>query len=153
MAVAPWCIIWEGNLESNRTEVPLGEKWTSSHERPAIVPFWHCLTIYNYSSTDEEIERIPPLAAALKYSCECRRWNSSIKLKNMWKPKKGTTLNCRKNSIPSSGHFIWALSNGTWMTHLPLDGKVKQITFEMVTLRPIWKNSPFKRNLERLRIR
>lgn len=153
MAIAPWCIIWGRNLESNRTQVPLGEKCTSSCEKTTIVPFWHCLTIYNCISIDKEIKLIPSLAAALKYRCEFRGWSSNNKLEDMWIPKRGATLNCRKTSIPSPGHLTWALSDGTWMTCFSLDGKVKQITLEMITLCSIWKKYPFKGNLEKLRIR
>ena len=37
--------------------------------------------------------------------------------------------------------------------HLPLDGKVKQITLGMPTLCPIWKKSPFKGSLENLELK
>ena len=44
------------------------------------------------------------------------------------------------------------MSDGTWSTHLPVDGKVKQITLGMPTSCPIWKKTPFKGNSENLKL-
>lgn len=44
------------------------------------------------------------------------------------------------------------MSDGTWTTHLPLDGKVRQITLGMSTLCPVWKRTPFRGALENLKL-
>ncbi|XP_040977460.1 uncharacterized protein LOC121232958 [Aquila chrysaetos chrysaetos] len=117
-----------------------------------LVSWWKSEKIYNCSTKDMAIQRIPPLAAAVKYGCLCRGLKNDLQLTETFKPKRGTIFSCRKTTIQSPGHLVWAMSDGTWTTHLPLDGKVKQITLGMPTLCPIWKKSPFKGSLENLKL-
>ena len=93
------------------------------------------------------IQDIPPLAAALKYGCLCRGLKNDLPLTETYTPKRGTMLSCKKSTIRSPGHLVWAMSDGTWTTDLPLDGKVRQITLGMPTLCPIWKKAPFRGTL------
>ncbi|TRZ06748.1 hypothetical protein HGM15179_020354 [Zosterops borbonicus] len=60
--------------------------------------------------------------------------------------------NCQ-NAKYQKNQFEWATSDGTWMTHLPVDGEVKEITMGLLTLCPIWKTSPFNGSHELLQIR
>ncbi|XP_056217422.1 uncharacterized protein LOC130159631 [Falco biarmicus] len=83
----------------------------------------------------------------------CRGLKNTLNLTSAFTVRRGTLFSCRKSSIRSPGHLVWALSDGTWTTHLPLDGKVKQITLGMPTLCPIWKKSPFKGSLENLELK
>lgn len=85
------------------------------------------------------IQSIPPLAAAVKYGCLCRGLKNYLQLTDTCTPKRATIFSCNKTAIQSPGHLVWAMSDSTWTTHLPLDGKVKQITLGMPTLGPIWK--------------
>lgn len=61
-------------------------------------------------------------------------------------------FSCSRATVRSLGHLVWATSDGTWTTPLPLDGKVKQITSGMPTLCPIGKKTPFKGTVENLQL-
>ena len=62
-------------------------------------------------------------------------------------------IGCKYSTMHNMGHFVWAASDGTWATHLSMEGPVKGITLGLPTLCPIWKKSPFKGKLETLQIR
>jgi len=56
--------------------------------------------------------------------------------------REKTLVNCKSSTIRSMGHFVWAASDGTWTTHLSLDGPVKEITLGLLTLCPLWRKAP-----------
>lgn len=62
-------------------------------------------------------------------------------------------IGCTRITVRGPGQFVWAASDGTWTTHLPVDGKVKEITLGLPTLCPIWKKLPFNGKHELLQIR
>ncbi|XP_055648591.1 uncharacterized protein LOC129783006 [Falco peregrinus] len=131
-----WCFTWDGKVFSVLPWVD-DRSTTSGEKENKIVPWWKCEKAYDRSNADLVIQRIPPLAAALKYGCFCRGLKNTLNLTSAFTVRRGTLFSCRKSTIRSPGHLVWALSDGTWTTHLPLDGKVKQITLGMPTLCPI----------------
>ncbi|XP_055650001.1 uncharacterized protein LOC129783700 [Falco peregrinus] len=152
MARTPWYFTWDGKTFAVLPWVY--DRASSLREKESkIVSWWKGEKVYDCSNADLIIQQIPPLAAALKYGCFCRGLKNTLNLTSTFTPRKGTLFSCRKSTIQSPGHLIWALSDGTWTTHLPLDGKVKQITLGMPTLCPIWKKSPFRGSLESLKLK
>ena len=81
-----------------------------------IVPWWKCEKVYDCSNADLVIQRIPLLAAALKYGCFCRGLKNILNLTCTFTVRRGTLFSCRKSTIRSPGHLVWALSDGTWTT-------------------------------------
>jgi len=150
MASAPWCFTWDGMIFAAFPSV--GDKGSTSREKEILVPWWNCTKIYNCSTVSKAIQSVPPLAAALKYGCQCRGLKNDLQLTDTYKPKRGTFFSCRKSTIQSPGHLVWVMSDGTWSTHLPYHRKVKQITLGIPTLCPIWKKSAFKGNSENLKL-
>ena len=150
MASAPWCFTWDGMIFAAFPSVD--DKGSTSREKEIVVPWWNCTKMCNCSTVSKAIQSVPPLAAALKYGCQCRGLRNDLQLTDTYKPQRGTFFSCRKSTIQSPGHLVWAMSDGTWSTHLPVDGKVKQITLGMPTLCPIWKKTPFKGNSENLKL-
>lgn len=63
------------------------------------------------------------------------------------------TVGCRKSTMQRAAQFVRATSDGTWTTHLPGDGKVKEIPLGLPALRPVWKKSPFNGEHELLQVR
>jgi len=118
-------------------------------KKKIIIPWWNCKRIYDCSVVSKAVQSVPPLAAALKYGCCCRGLKNDLQLTDTYKPKRGTIFSCRRSTNQSPGHLVWAMSDGTWSTHLLV--KVKQITLGMPTLHPIWKKTPFKGNSENLK--
>ena len=155
MAKTPWCFTWDGTwIKGVLAILPsVVDKGTTRIEKEHVVPWWKCEKVYDCSNADSIIQRIPPLAAALKFGCYCRGFHNNLTLTSIFTPRRGYFFSCKKSTIQSPGHLVWALSDGTWTTHLPVDGKVKQVTLGMPTLCPIWKKSPFKGPLEDLRLK
>ncbi|XP_059347666.1 uncharacterized protein LOC132086202 [Ammospiza nelsoni] len=146
MANTPWCIKWEG--PENETDPAITNTDTSSRTRADKVSWWACNKTYDCTSDDEEIEQMPPLAIALQIGCACR----GIKHKQ-GRVNYKVIIGCTRMTIRGPGQFVWAASDGTWTTYLPVDGKVKEITLGLPTLCPIWKKSPFNGKHELLQIR
>ncbi|XP_063036750.1 uncharacterized protein LOC134432180 [Melospiza melodia melodia] len=143
MANTPWCGKWEG--PENETDPAITNTDTSSRTRADKVSWWACNKTYDCTSDDEEIKQMPSLAIALQIGCACR----GIKHKQgrvNYKVIIGFT-------IRGPGQFVWAASDGTGTTHLPIDGKVKEITLGLPTLCPVWKKSPFNGKCELLQVR
>ena len=150
MARTPWCFTWEGKEFAVLPSV--NDKGTSLRTKEdKLVSWWKYEKVCDCSNTDLLIQRIPPLAAALKFGCYCRGLKNNLNLTSAHTPRRGTLFSCRKTTLQSPGHLVWALSDGTWTTQLPLDGKVRQVTLGMPTLCPIWKKSPFRGLLENLK--
>ncbi|XP_053935940.1 uncharacterized protein LOC128853667 [Cuculus canorus] len=140
-----WCIKWEGKQDATiPTETLLANNGVS-REVIQNVPWWNCSEIWDCDSNPDEIT-IPPVRVALKAGCACRGYKSGGQMIPYHKP------DCKYSTIKSMGNFVWANSDGTWTTHLPVTGKVKEITLGLPTLCPIWKRSPFKGKLETLQI-
>lgn len=146
MANTPSCIKWEGS--ENETDPAGTYTATSSRMWADKVSWWACNKTYDCTSDDAEIKQMPSLAIALQISCACRE----IKHKQ-GKMNHKVIIGCTRSTIKSPGQFVWATSDGTWTTYLPVDGKVKEITLGLPTLCPIWIKSPFNRKHELLQIR
>lgn len=146
MASTPWCIKWEGPEKD--TDPAVADTATSSRTKADKVSWWACNKTYDCTSDDLEIKQMPPLTVALQIGCACR----GIKHKQ-GKVNYKVIVGCRKSAIRSPGQFVWAASDGTWTTHLPVDGKVREFTLGLPTSRPIWKRSPFNGKRELLQIR
>ncbi|XP_050842398.1 uncharacterized protein LOC127060980 [Serinus canaria] len=146
MANTPWCIKWEGS--ENETDPAVTYTATRSRTWADKVSWWACNKTYDCTSDNAEIKQMPPLAIALQIGCACR----GIKYKQ-GKINSKVVVGCTRSTIKSPGQFVWATSDGTWTTHLPIDGKVKEITLGLPTLCPIWKKSPFNGKHELLQIR
>lgn len=150
MAKASRCFIWDGTIFVTWPNV--NDRSSTLQEKETDVSWWKCGKVYNCSTIDKAIQAIPPLAAALKYGCLCRGLRNDLKLTEEYIPKRGTICSCKRSAIWSPGHLVWTMSDGTWTTHLPVDGKVRQITLGMPTLCPIWKKPPFRVALENLKM-
>ncbi|TRZ18414.1 hypothetical protein HGM15179_008655 [Zosterops borbonicus] len=146
MAGTPWCIKWKG--PENDTDPAVTNTETSSRRETNKVDWWACDKIYDCTSDDLEIKQWSPLAIALRIGCGCR----GIRHKQ-GKIDSKIVVGCSRSTIRSPGQFVWATSDGRWMTHLPVDGEVKEITMGLPTLCPIWKRSPFNGSHELLQIR
>lgn len=146
MANTPWCIKWEG--PEKETDPGIMDTATSNRIKAEKVIWWACNKTYDCTSDDIEIKQKPPMAAALQIGCACR----GIEHKQ-GKMDYKIIVRCRKSTMQSLGQFVWATSDGTWTTHLPVDSKVKEITLGLPTLCPIWKKSPFNGKHKLLQIR
>ncbi|XP_030334304.1 uncharacterized protein LOC115604890 [Strigops habroptila] len=142
-----WCLRWSGkyNIAGNTNLLSLDRV---SLDTVKNVPWWNCTRIMD-CDTDPEKIAMPPIRIALKVGCACRGFK--VGGKPIQAPADG--INCRHLMIHSMGHLVWALSDGTWTTHLPITGPVREITLGLPTLCPIWKRSPFRGKLETLQIR
>lgn len=56
-------------------------------------------------------------------------------------------IDCKKGTIPSMGHSVWASSDGTWTTQLPLRGKTHHHMLSMATLCTLWRRRPLSSQL------
>ncbi|XP_063258148.1 uncharacterized protein LOC134552909 [Prinia subflava] len=146
MESTPWCIKWKGS--ENETDPTVTNTDTSSQKEANKVSWWVCKKIYDCTSDNLEMKQWSPLAIALRIGCACRK----IKHKQ-GKIDSKIIVGCSRSTIRSPGPFVWAMSDGTWTTHLPMDGQVREITLGLPTLCPIWKKSPFNRSSEALQIK
>lgn len=127
----PWCIRW--------TNVTRG----------VTVPWWNCSQVMTCQTDVKEIP-LSIIKVAVIAGCICQKQldpKEAIKI-----GIDGDKIDCR-GTIGSVGHLVWALSDGTWTTHLLIAGPVREVTLGLPTLCPIWKRSPLKNRQELLQVR
>lgn len=131
----PWCIRWTGKKKSTNQ---MGQTYTatrpeaSNQEMVRKVPWWNCSRILD-CDTDWKLITLLPVRVALAIGCACRGLQTNGNLRS----RKKIAVDCKDSTVRSMGHFAWAANDGTWTTHLPLDGPVKEITMGLPTLCPI----------------
>uniref|UniRef100_A0A8B9T3C6 ribonuclease H n=1 Tax=Anas platyrhynchos TaxID=8839 RepID=A0A8B9T3C6_ANAPL len=141
----PWCLQWVGRTNSDQSLLyEMAQRETSSRERVKAVPWWNCTQIFNCDTALETISLLP-VKIALDTGCACRGLQVNMSITNLniasQTGREKILVNCKSSTIRSMGHFVWAASDGTWTTHLSLDGPVKEITLGLPTLCPLWKKS------------
>ncbi|XP_062475501.1 uncharacterized protein LOC134164094 [Pezoporus occidentalis] len=142
----PWCLRW--TRKQSLTEDM--SSYRASRNRTESVPWWNCTKVLD-CDTDPETITMPPVRTALMAGCACRGLKVGGEI--IKAPIRTPYLvNCRYSTVHSMGHLVWATSDGTWTTHLSMEGPVREITLGLPTLCPIWKKSPFRGKLETLQI-
>lgn len=127
-----WCFRWTGKQNVTKNIDSLLLQNGAGRDIIKNVPWWDCTTILDCDSNPEEIP-ILPVKIALKACCACRGFVTKGNHSNF------SDNHCKHSTVHSMGHFIWAASDGTWTTHLAMNGPVKEITMGLPTLCPIWK--------------
>nr|XP_021152045.1 uncharacterized protein LOC110363534 [Columba livia] len=127
----PWCIRWSDVTEG------------------MTVPWWNCSRVITCQTDIKEIP-LSSVKVAVITGCICRKQLDSQAAFKIGIEKDKTDC---KGVIGSMEHLVWALSDGTWTTHLPMRGPIREITLGLPTLCPIWKRSPLKNRQELLQVR
>lgn len=135
-----WCLEFTGVtgplLDPPRARTICGNvDWTRQTEK-ITHPTWNCTRVYTCNSSDPEVQRLYPLAKALRWGCACR--NYSNVLSDTWSPlnngrKIWPGIDCIKGRVGSLGLTVWVSSDGTWSTHLRMKDKSKQWTLGLLT--------------------
>ncbi|XP_067158591.1 uncharacterized protein [Apteryx mantelli] len=133
---ADWCLEWAGEVGANLSSIkqPLLEEARKKLGNSML----NCTNIFNCTSSDLEIQQIGPIARTLRLGCLCRNLTTSIN--QTW--RGDNSINCKKKVLPAMGHTVWVKGDGTWTTHLPLDGKTQPFTLGLLTLCPLWRKNP-----------
>ncbi|TRZ17796.1 hypothetical protein HGM15179_009267 [Zosterops borbonicus] len=129
-----WCIQWTGRKNQTHAHVLTAE--TSHRKMTEKVESWNCTRVITCDTPGEQVGLVP-VKILLKWGCECRGYNHSIK----GELKGQKQVNCKTTTIRSPGNLVWVMGHGMWTTHIPIDGLVTQITLGVPTLCPFWKQS------------
>lgn len=128
-----WCIYWKGRKNQTYAKTYQGQgSWRK--DAPGMTD-WNCTKVFTCDSPSESVSLLP-VKVLLRFGCECRGYNHTIKDKNT----EGE-LNCKTTSIRAPGNLVWVMGHGHWTTHMPVDGPTTQITLGVPTLCPFWKST------------
>lgn len=137
---ASWCFRWTGTQSVGTFPEELARDRVSLNITENV-SWWSCTKSFDCDTDPEEIT-ILPVKIALKAGCACR----GLKVNRQVVQVPAHGIDCKYSTVHSMGNLVWAASDGSWTTHSPVDGGVKEITLGIPTLCPIWKKSPFKGN-------
>lgn len=88
MQPTPQCIDWTGNQSKEKIRgINLPQNLTENIRKLPLVKNWNCTQVYNCSMNATELQRLGPLARALRLGCLCQNYLSSTK--DTW---TGTTI-------------------------------------------------------------
>lgn len=120
-----WCIKWQGKQNGTDQFYTVSRVDRSGRQESTKVAWWTCEKKYTCDSNNEDVEHLLPVLIALRAGCACRgiKYNSERNSQ-----ASQVAVDCSYSTIQSPGQFVWAASNGTWTTHPPIDGEVKEIT-------------------------
>lgn len=126
-----WCVHWKGRKNQTYSKV-YQEQDIWRRDVPGMAK-WNCAKVYTCDSPSESVSLLP-VKVLLRFGCECRSYNHTIKDKST----EGA-LNCKTTSVRAPGNLVWVMGHGYWTTHMPVDGAATQITLGVPTLCPFWK--------------